>query len=131
VERYLNREITGDTLAACTARSYQAVARRLAWRDVNYADSVLLAGKAQAAQAGQPPTLFEPGFRARSPDRAAALADGRNAALRALSTADADACQCGGIAGAYDDWALSALAGDWDGAKGRFAVALSACPPRP
>lgn len=50
VDRFLNKEITGDTIGACMARSYQSWARNKAWVQVDYAGAAELAVRGQAAQ---------------------------------------------------------------------------------
>jgi hypothetical protein len=127
VEAYLNREITGDTFAACTARGYQAVARRKAWRERNFADAVLLADKAQAAQSGSRLEFFPADLRASAKDRISVLSDAATDARKSLASAGPHDCHCGGVASAFDDWVLESLAGDWDGAKARFAAAQALC----
>lgn len=131
VERYLDREITGDTLNACTARSYQAIARRKAWRDRNFADAVWLVDKAQAAQAGDAPDLFAADRRTSDAARVSALTQAAATARALLAQAGRDACGCGGVAAAYDDWVLLALTDAWDDARVRFDAAAHACRTQP
>lgn len=50
IDGFLNKEITGDTVGACMARSYQVWARHKAWVQKNYAGAVELAQRADIAQ---------------------------------------------------------------------------------
>jgi hypothetical protein len=54
VDTFLNKEITGDTVGACMARSYQAWARNKAWVQIDYVEAAELAKKAEAASTATP-----------------------------------------------------------------------------
>jgi hypothetical protein len=58
VDRFLYKDVSGDTFGACMARSYQAWARHKAWVQVNYAGAAELAARGESTQAGSSAMAF-------------------------------------------------------------------------
>lgn len=127
VDRFLNKEITGDTIGACMARSYQSWARNKAWVQVDYAGAVELAERGQAAQTADSLTTY---FYV-DPD--GPPVDTTPIVTRLVGYWDiakkdpAKACACGNAIVAYDRWSCAKDGDDKAALLKRLEAHAAAC----
>jgi hypothetical protein len=122
IDRFLDKEITGDTYGACMARTYQAWARHKAWVQKNYAGAVKLEARADAAKGRSGvSTVFVC-------DGAPAEETSRFDRFPAIVANDpAKACACGNAAVELERWSCAGPADDKAALQKRFEAAAKAC----
>jgi hypothetical protein len=118
VDRFLNKEITGDTFGACAARSYQAWARHKAWAQVNYAGAAEIAERVQSRSDVMPQTINLCG--GVTSDRFAEL-------MKHADQAPERACACGNALVEAERWSCAGPADDKAALQKRFEAAAAAC----
>lgn len=127
VDRFLNKEITGDTIGACMARSYQSWARNKAWVQVDYAGAVELAARGQAAQTATSLTAYfyvDPD----GPPVDTTPIITRLAGYWDIAKKDpAKACACGNAIVAYDRWSSAKSPDDRPALQNRLETQAAAC----
>jgi hypothetical protein len=129
IDRFLNKEITGDTAGACMARSYQAWARNKAWVQRDYVAAVELAQRAEIAKAATTLT----GYYCVDPAKPASDAEGRAHLERSVAYWEiakkdpAKACACGNAIVEVARWSCAAPGDDKPALQKRLDVQAAAC----